>query len=342
MSCGTPYFWSTSADDLFTTALAGAASSSVFGVLRGSITPEDVQDYIVAVTPGEVASPTEDGSLWQLRADGSIVAIADQCAPAGIVQSIERYFASPVYESGPILNCAPAPGNPVHVVVTVEGVYGDVNPHFWGHGTTPTGEPLTERLVVSVLGTQWEGAITDFYEARLGMNVEVAGTRLPNCLIRATTASVSQGTPLGAPSDVRVDFVTGTITWRDNSIGEEGFSITYELAQGPKGSMIVPPDTTSFIVAGVGPRTGCGYTKIEIVAFNSAGESHSGGYGVVADCFQLEPATTPSTSVIALPETGTGSSPTPRWPAFAALSAVIMLSAAMLTAAASRCDRPRR
>jgi hypothetical protein len=336
-SCGTWNFWGpgeSSIGYLFPSVLQGSASGSVFAVLRGSLTPEPAQDYIVALTPGSPASPTEDGSLWQIRVDGSIVAVADQCAPVGIVQSIERYFPHPAYEVNPDYNCDPPPGASVRAVVTVEGVYGDVNPHFWGHGTTPEGQQLTERFVVSERHAVWRGDLTDSYLLQVGMVVDVEGVRLPNCLIKAATATVSLGGVPAAPTGVSVNFVTREVTWVDNANSEQGFRADYRIAQGPEGSFIVPPNTTKFIVPGEGPLGGCGHTMIDVVAFNSAGDSAPGSYGIVADCFILDTPTARSdTNSIRLPNTGSGSPPGAAdrsvWPALAAL-ALAFGSAAML------------
>jgi len=343
-SCGRLAFWGpgeSSIGYLFPSVLKGSASGSVFAVLRGSLTPEPVQDYIVALTPGSPASPTEDGSLWQIRPNGSIVAVADQCAPVGIVQSIERYFPQPAYEVRPVYNCDPPPGKPVRAVVTVEGVYGDVNPHFWGHGTTPEGTPLTERFVVSVRNTTWHGDATDFISVHVGMQVDVEGVRLPNCLIDGVSATVSLGGPPTAPTGVRINFATREVTWVDNSNSEQGFRVDYRIAQGAEGAFTVPPNTTHFAVPGEGPLGGCGFTMIDVIAFNSAGESQPARYGVIADCMSLEtPAAQNDTGSIRLPNTGTGSAPdSTAWPAFATL-ALMFGSAATLALGFSARRRP--
>lgn len=119
-----------------------------------------------------------------------------------------------------------------------------------------------------------------------------------------------------APADIKLDLLTGTITWTDNSDNETGFTITFEVRQDVASGAIRSEQynvAANVVSVAISPeaRTFTGdLVQVTVVAFNGAGRSAPAR---LARALDSGPAPSPSPSALTpsvpmgLPETGTTS-----------------------------------
>ena len=174
----------------FGLALQRQPSAAVYAVLRENSQDRLRDSYWIAITQDRPSQATADVSLWNVTADGHIIALQNECGPIGAAQQVAyRFPINPEFVLGPFNNCSPSTGETANFMITVDGLSpGGIKPQFWGQAQSTLGSDTGERAIVTVTGTTtWYGDLQRLEDVRTGNVLEAVGRREPDCTILAET-----------------------------------------------------------------------------------------------------------------------------------------------------------
>lgn len=171
----------------FGLALQRQPSAAVYAILRENADDRPWDSYWVAITEDRPAQATADVDFWNIRDDGRIVHLQNECGPVGAAQQVAYRFPSPDFVMGPFNQCSPSAGETANFMVTVEGLSpGSIEPQFWGPARSTIGTDTGERAIVTVMSdTVWTGDIDRLEDVRVGMELQAVGIRQEDCTIKA-------------------------------------------------------------------------------------------------------------------------------------------------------------